>query len=129
VKTGIYTKGSQYTHEPEIFLGIDAEKFHDRVTKCANDAIDAVGRAYGSAKQFASKRWYVTALPMALGVGIGMYGLLMAFEPEPKSVQVEAKRRKGNLFYYMLKYNKQFQRKVDDILNGTLDDKVNSDTK
>lgn len=130
VKTGIYTEGREWNpHEPSIFLGINAEKFHDGITKYVNMAADAVGHAYDATKQFVGKRWYMVAVPIALTLGISVYGSLMAAQPDVEVQEVVNKKRKKGYFQYWMKYYNEGTQKVREFTGGTLDDKVDSDTK
>ena len=131
MKTGIYTEGREWDpHEPSIFLGINAEKFHDGITKYVNMAGGAVERAYDATRQFVSKRWYMVALPIALSLGLGLYGTLMAVQPQAEVTEAtNVKKRKKSHFEYWMKYYGQGKQKLGELTGGTLDDKVDSDTK
>lgn len=131
MKTGIYTEGREWEpHEPSIFLGINAEKFHDGITKYVNMAGGAVERAYDATRQFVSRKWHMVAVPIALSFGIAMYAGLMAVSPgAEESVQTNAKKRKKGYLEYWMKYYGQGRQKIREFTGGTLDDKVDSDTK
>jgi hypothetical protein len=109
VKTGIYTEGREWkTHEPSIFLGINAEKFHNTITKYA-------------------KKWYMVAVPLALTLGMTVYGALMAIKPDAKVEEAAHSTRKKTHWDYAVKYYGQGQQKVKEVTSGssgTLDDKV-----
>lgn len=133
MKTGIYTEGREWEpHEPSIFLGINAEKFHDGITKYVNAAADAVGLAYNATKQFVGKRWYMAALPIAFSLGIAMYAGLMAVNPgTEENIETNAKKRKKGYYEYWMKYYGQGKQKIKEFTGGssggTLDDKVDTE--
>ncbi len=134
MKTGIYTQGREWEpHVPSMFLGIDTEKFHNGITKYANVASNAIESAYDATKQFISKRWYLAALPVALTVGIGVYGLLMTAKPDAEVQEAINKKRKKSHFDYLMKYKEKVGEQVQGVfrgdLNGTLEGKVTEETK
>jgi hypothetical protein len=118
---------------PTVFLGVDAEKFHNGITKYVNMTSDAVDHAYDATKNFVKTRWYMTALPIALTFGVGIYELLMSVKPEAEVHEASGKKRKKNMMDYFMKYKgqteKMFQNLTNSDLNGTLDDKVTEETK
>lgn len=127
MKTGIYTEGREWDpHVPSTFLGVDAEKFHNDITKYVNMTGNAVERAYDSTKQFMGKRWYMIAVPMVLSTSIGMYGLLMSAKPDVEIQEAANKKRRKSHFDYLMKYYDQSKQKVRDFTRETLDDKVDT---
>lgn len=131
VKTGIYTEGREWNpHEPSIFLGINAEKFHDGIAKYTNVASNAIESAYDATKQFISKRWYMIAVPIVFSASLGMYGLLMSSKPDVEVQEAANKKRKKNMLDYFMKYKNQAEKSFGEFtsgdFNGSLDDKVNT---
>jgi hypothetical protein len=113
-----------------MFLGIDTEKFHNGIAKYVNITGDAVERAYDFTKQLVGKRWYVMAVPVALSIGIGTYGLLLAAKPDVEIQEAANKKRRKSHLEYWMKYYGQGKQKVKEVTNGgfggTLEDKIDT---
>ena len=127
MKTGIYTEGREWNpHEPSIFLGVNAEKFHDTITKHANAA---VGRAYDATKQYVSKRWYFTAVPFVMALCTTVYAGLMLVKPNVKAEPTVENRRKKTHWDYGVKYYNQGKEKVKEVTDNsdTIDSKVDTE--
>ncbi len=141
MKTGIYTGGREWKpHEESIFLGVDAEKFHNDVTRYANVTVDSVARAYKATANFVyetaiGKRWYMVAVPFVIALGFGINATLRtAVEMIPSSdnfVQTApVKKRKKNVLDYMMKYKNVVEQKAQEITGEsvTIDDKINAES-
>jgi len=127
VKTGIYTEGREWKpHEPAVFLGVDAEKFHEGITKYVNMTGDAFEHAYEATKWFIGKRWYVAAIPIVLSASIGMYGLLMSAKPDVEIQEAANKKRRKSHVEYLMKYYGQGKQKIREFTSATIDDKVDT---
>lgn len=116
MKTETYTGATRgYVSDffdKEQFMGLNCEKFHDAVTRYANNAVDAVCRGCTATKEFVAKRWYMVAVPIAFTFAAGMGGILMALKPDVEVKEVLQNRRKKTYWDYGVKYYDQGQQKV-----------------
>ncbi len=68
--------------ERDIFLGVDTERFHDKVNKGFEKAGEFIARQYSKVAAFFSKHYNVAIVTVGILAGVGVYGLLMSQAPD-----------------------------------------------
>ena len=119
-RKGIYTQGREWEPDTsDIWFGVDTEKFYKNTTRRFTTATTAVETVYTVTKDFFAKRWYMTAVPVAAGIAIGIYSTLMSCNPEVEIQEATnvRKRKKGPLEYFM-KYYSQGKKSALDFIDG-----------